>query len=139
MRCESKGCVYEAMKDSKFCVNHRPAPVIPAAQPADQDSFIISLSEIPAPRANEVALTLLRTLETLGEGKALKVRMRKFSKPSLVCTQRYALTKGLRIGLRYIGEWAYLWKMTPDQVKAAEQKAQRLVKAREKKGRKVAA
>jgi len=75
-------------------------------------------------------------VKALQPDNALKVRIRKFSKQTLTCTRRYALLQNLRIGLRFVGEWAYLWKMTDEQIKAAEKKAERLVAARAKKGKK---
>jgi len=104
----------------------------------DEDVLAIAISDIPAARANEVSLNLLKTIKALGPDKALKVRLRKFSKPSLLSTQRYALVEGLRIGLRYVGEWAYIWKLTAEQIKAAEVKAERLAGARSKKSRRPA-
>lgn len=137
MRCEAKACVNQALEGGKYCLHHRletqrqPAP--PPATASDDEIVVINVSDIPAPRTNEAALSLLNTIKKFGDGKALKVKQKKFSKPCLMTTQRYALTQGLRIGVRFIGEWAYIWKLTPEQVKAAEQKAERLVKAREKK------
>lgn len=136
MKCDYKNCVNQAPAGKRYCMYHKEheTPAAPAlAPPVDEDVQIISLADLPAPRANEVAMALLKSLKVLGEGKALKVRLRKFGKPSLLTTQRYALLDGLRIGVRFTSEWAFLWRMTAEQVKAAEVKAERLKKAREKK------
>lgn len=127
MRCEYKACPMQAIAGSHFCANHQPQPIKQGVA-AEEDVSIVSLESIPAARANEVAMSLLSTLKTLGEGKALKVKLIKFSKPTIMTTQRYALRTGLRIGIRFIGSYGYLWRMTPEQVKAAEEKGARLAK-----------
>jgi len=133
MRCESKACPHEAMAGSRFCVNHRPDPVRPLGE---EDTLIVKIEEIPAAHQNAVATDLLKAVLALQPTNAMKVRLRKFSKPNLFCTQRYALAKGVRIGVRITGEWAYLWKLSAAEISAADQKADRMRKAREKKGKK---
>lgn len=134
MRCEFKACPQQAIGITKFCVNHQPEPARPVALASVEDDIVVvSLEQIPLARTNEVAVSLLDTLKKLGDNKGLKVPLKKFSKPTLTTTQRYALAAGLRIGVRFIGVHAYVWKMTLDQVKAAEQKAERLAAARAKK------
>lgn len=146
MRCEQKACPNPAADGSTYCIAHhaerqktqQSTAFRQAVEDEAKDCLIVSLGEIPAPRANEASMSLLKAVEALGDGKAMKLRLRKFSKPTLLTTQRYALVKGLRVGLRYVGEWAYMWKMTPEQIKQVEVKAERLRTARAKRGRKVA-
>lgn len=140
-RCTYKACVSPAVEGSELCGYHRNqnlGPTRPAPQPAklpaaDEDFGTISITDIPPPRVNEVAVSVLQAFKTLPDGKALKVRLRRYPKPCLMTTQRYALTEGLRIGIRWTEEWAYLWRMTAEQVQQAEAKAERLKTARAKK------
>lgn len=133
MRCEEKACPHAAVPGRRFCEGHRHQEPSPA--PVDPDSFVVSCTEVFAPRTNEVATSLLRAVKSLSEGNALKVRIRKFSKPTLYVTQRYAQSEGLQVGLRFPrgSEWAYFWKMTPEQIAARAEKAERISVARSKK------
>jgi hypothetical protein len=137
MRCQDKGCSWPAVGNTQFCASHQPTP-IKQGNAAEEDISVVSISAIPPARANEVAMSLLKTVETLGEGKALKVKLVKFSKPTLITTQRYALVKGTRIGVRFIGAYAYVWKLTEQEIKSAEARGARLSEVRSRKKRKAA-
>ena len=131
MRCEYKACASPATPNSKFCAYHaKEQQVVPAQPIVEPDEQIVSIAAIPHARSNEVSLDLLKAVKALSATNAMKVRLRKFPKTSLLTMQRYGLTEGLRIGVRFVGDWAYLWKLTPEQIKAAEDKAARLVSAR---------
>ena len=106
---------------------HKPKP-IPKNPSADADGFAwVSMSDVPSnARYNEAAGKLFAAIKLSQSGHALKISMAKFKKVTLVTAQRYALSAGLRIGVRIVGESGYLWKMSEAEIKAVEQKAERL-------------
>ena len=136
-RCDEKGCVYYAASGDTKCVMHKPKP-IPKNPSADADGFAwVSMSDVPSnARYNEAAGKLFAAIKLSQSGHALKISMAKFKKVTLVTAQRYALSAGLRIGVRIVGESGYLWKMSEAEIKAVEQKAERLRTTRQKIGRK---
>jgi len=66
-------------------------------------------------------------------GKAIKVKMPPFKKVTLATAQRYALQKGIRLGVRFGSDSGYIWRLSPEEIKAIEVKASRLVAARARK------
>jgi roadblock/LC7 domain-containing protein len=140
IRCEVKGCPYFAVEGQKLCLQHKPAAVAMRGKFEEEGYAFVSLYEIPtSARYNEAAGKLLAAVKASQLGHALKVSMAKFKKITLVTAQRYALAGGLRIGVRIVGETGYLWKLNEAEIKAVEQKGDKVRKAREKKGRKAQA
>lgn len=131
-KCSTQGCVYNAELDKPHCIQHRPPKLI-VPQPAPEFAFV-PMSQVPATsRYNETAGNLFKALIDAPTGEAIKLNMKIFKKIALVTAQRYALAKGMRIGVRIVGDSGYLWRLSPDEVKAVEVKAQRLIAARSKK------
>jgi hypothetical protein len=138
-RCEFKGCVYQTTTPTeKFCIQHRSqAASIKRARPSNDEGApeIVSISEVPSTaRFNQAAANLLKAVKALTLDHALKISLSKISKPTVTCTQRYALLEKLRIGIRFSGDVAFLWKLTEEQLKAVEKKAARMAEIRSKRG-----
>jgi hypothetical protein len=131
-RCAYKNCVNQAPGDRLYCIYHKeyekPSVAPPPAKAAavEDDVQVIDVRSIPFARTNEVAIGLLNTLKPLPDGKALKVPLKKFPKQNLLCTERYARSQELRIRVRVVGDHGYLWKMTADEIKAADAKGERM-------------
>jgi hypothetical protein len=131
-RCAYKNCVNQAPEGRTHCIYHKeyekpalaPAPAKPTA--IEDDVQVIDVRSIPFARTNEVAIGLLNTLKSLPEGKALKVPLKKVPKQNLLCTERYARSQELRIRVRIVGDHGYLWKMSADEIKAADAKGERM-------------
>ena len=136
-KCDVPGCSYLAVSGDTKCLQHKPKAT-PTDPSTARDGFAwVSMSDVPTTaRFNEAANKLYAAIKIAQPGHALKVSMEKFDKGTLTCAQRYALAGGLRIGVRIVGLSGYLWKMTPEQIAAVEQKGERLRKAREKVVRK---
>ncbi len=129
--CQFKGCINQAVMGQALCVLHRPAPI--ASKP-DDDIQVVEIMAVPrSGRYNEAAMKLCGAAKALDAGHALKIKVGKFAKGTLLTAQRYARDEGLRIGLRVTAEFAWIWKMTAEEIKASEEKGQRLMNARGKR------
>lgn len=138
-RCSEKGCVNVAPQGEQFCIYHKPkAASQPKQAPAD-DIQIVEVSSVPSRKSNEIAVKILAMLKALGASRALKVPLIKFPKPSLYATERYARLEGLRIRVRIVGDFGYLWKMSEAEIKAADEKGARMRSGIARKKKKAAA
>jgi hypothetical protein len=111
--------------------------MVPKSATVETDGYaFVSMSEVPTnARYNEAAGKLFAAVKASQPGHALKVSMGKFKKVTLMTAQRYALAGGLRIGVRIVGESGYLWKLSETELKAVEQKAERMRVARASRGK----
>jgi len=136
-RCDVKACPYYAVEGDTKCLQHRPKIVPVANANFEREGFtFVSMTEVPTnARYNEAAGNLYAAVKAAQAGHALKVSMKVFKKVHLVTAQRYALAAQLRIGVRIVGETGYLWKLTPEEIKKAEVKGERMRSARAKKGK----
>lgn len=138
MRCESKACVNQAVSGKAFCIYHDPAlPAKQAASVLPSDTFeFVPLDQVPSTaRFNQVAADLVKAARA-ADGKALKVKVKVFSKITLNTAVRYSLVGGPRIGLRIVGEAGYLWKLRPEELEKMQAKSARMVNARSKRAKK---
>jgi hypothetical protein len=135
-RCIEKGCAYYAVDGETKCLQHH-TRMVPKAASVETDGYaFVSMSEVPTnARYNEAAGKLFAAVKASQPGHALKVSMAKFKKVTLVTAQRYALAGGLRIGVRIVGESGYLWKLSETELKAVQQKAERMKVARASRGK----
>lgn len=130
--CAFKGCVYQAVSGQTLCQMHRTIP----AKPND-DFEIVAIAAVPrSGHFKQAAADLVGAVKSLGEGHALKVKLAKCSKPTLITAQRYALDEKLRIGLRIVNDVAYLWKLSAAEIEKSQAKGQRLRDSRIKAGKK---
>jgi len=122
--CAQKGCVYQAVSGKTFCQLHSPAPV--TTKPGD-DIEIVEIKAVPRTgRWNEAAMRLCGAIKALDSGHALKLKLAKFTKATLLCAVRYAEAEGVKTGIRITEESGFLWKLTDEEIKAREEKSARM-------------
>jgi hypothetical protein len=136
-RCDEKACPYFAVSGETKCLQHKHWAV-PKNSSFDADGYaFVSVSEIPSnARFNEIAGNLFAAVKACQDGHALKVNLKKIGRNNLTTAKRYARQAKILIGLRFIGETGYLWKMTPEQIKRAQERGERVKTARAKKSAK---
>lgn len=133
MRCDYKACVNQAVSGKQWCIYHDPAlpqKRLDSTLPNDSYEFV-DLSTIPSTtRFNQAAADLVKAVRSLPAGKGMRVMVKVFSKPTLNTVLRYGQDGGARVGLRLVGDVAYLWKMTEAELLKVQEKSDRLAKAR---------
>lgn len=128
--CSYKACPYQAVMGKTLCLHHEPKPI---AQDPNGDVIIVTIGDIPkGSRHNAAALHLVDLIKQLTEGKAAKIKLAKIPKPTILTAQRYALEGGIRIGVRFAGDFGFMWKYSDEEIKLADAKGQRLKAGREK-------
>lgn len=134
LKCDVPGCTYLATANETKCLQHKPRAVPARASLEAEGYSFVSVSEVPTnARYNEAAGNLLAAVKSSALGTAVKVKMGAFKKITLLTAQRYALAGGERIGVRIVGSYGYLWKLSPKELESVNVKAKRLSDARMKK------
>lgn len=132
MKCEVKSCLNSAEYGSARCSAHGAVP--PTVVTGVSEPLVVAMSEVPrSARFNERAAKLLKKVQALQSGSALRVEVKHYSIITMNTAKRYALDAGLRIGVRVCGELGYVWRLSEDEIKAVEQKAARLAGGRKRK------
>jgi hypothetical protein len=138
MRCDFKACVNQAVSGKSYCIYHDPELKIrqqSSVLPSEAFEFV-PIGDVPSTaRFSQAAADLVKAARS-AEGKALKVKTKVFGKITLNTAVRYSLSGGARIGLRIVGEVAYLWKLRPEELKKIEEKSKRMINARSKRWKK---